>query len=71
MRGIVRINNPFLNYFSLILRDVSGYIPKIRDIFITKQTFRYRDVSNLFCHSSNLTRINQKFTGIYKSLQKE
>ena len=49
MRGIVRINNPFLTYFSLTLRGVSGHILKIQDIFIMKQTFRYReDVSNLF-----------------------
>ena len=41
MRGIVRNNNPFLTYFSLILRDVSGHISKIQDIFITKETFRY------------------------------
>ena len=62
MRGIVRINNPFSTYFSLILRD----------IFITKQTFRYReDVSNLFWHSSNWQEIIKKFTGIYMSVQKE
>ena len=41
MIGIVRNNNPFLTYFSLILRDVSEHISKIQDIFITKQTFRY------------------------------
>ena len=67
MRGIVRINNPFLTYFLLILRDVSAHISKIQDIFITKQTFRYReDVSNLLWHSSKLTRIIKKFTGIYE-----
>ena len=61
MKGIVKINNPFLTYFSLILRDASGHISKIQDIFIMKQTFRYREnVSNLFWHSSKLTRKNQK-----------